>query len=57
MAYIGGGAGMAPLRAHLWHLLENERAARGISFWYGARSGQDVFYDTEGALIEAVGLI
>ncbi len=45
MVYIGGGAGMAPLRAHIAHLLENERAARRISFWYGARSKQEVFYE------------
>ena len=45
MVYIGGGAGMAPLRAHLSHLLENEHTARKISFWYGARSRQEIFYD------------
>ncbi|ABM57873.1 fatty acid desaturase [Verminephrobacter eiseniae] len=45
MVYIGGGAGMAPLRAHLSHLLETENSARKISFWYGARSRQELFYD------------
>jgi MocE subfamily Rieske [2Fe-2S] domain protein len=45
MIYIGGGAGMAPLRAHLSHLLESERTARKISFWYGARSKQEIFYE------------
>ena len=45
MVYIGGGAGMAPLRAHLSHLLETERTARKISFWYGARSRQEIFYE------------
>ena len=45
MIYIGGGAGMAPLRAHLAHLLENERTARRISYWYGARSRQEIFYE------------
>jgi len=44
MIYIGGGAGMAPLRAHLSHLLETEKTARKISFWYGARSKQEIFY-------------
>jgi MocE subfamily Rieske [2Fe-2S] domain protein len=44
MVYIGGGAGMAPLRAHLSHLLETEGSARKISFWYGARSKQEIFY-------------
>jgi Na+-transporting NADH:ubiquinone oxidoreductase subunit F len=45
MIYVGGGAGMAPLRAHLSHLLENEQTARRISFWYGARSKQEIFYE------------
>jgi Na+-transporting NADH:ubiquinone oxidoreductase subunit F len=44
MVYIGGGAGMAPLRAHLTHLFENEQTARKVSFWYGARSKQEIFY-------------
>jgi Na+-transporting NADH:ubiquinone oxidoreductase subunit F len=46
MVYIGGGAGMAPLRAHLSHLLETEGTARKISFWYGARSQQEIFYES-----------
>ncbi|MFP4358950.1 MAG: NADH:ubiquinone reductase (Na(+)-transporting) subunit F, partial [Puniceicoccaceae bacterium] len=45
MLYIGGGAGMAPLRAHLSHLIENEGSPRKIGFWYGARSRQEIFYD------------
>jgi Na+-transporting NADH:ubiquinone oxidoreductase subunit F len=45
MIYIGGGAGMAPLRAHLSHLLETEKSARKINFFYGARSRQELFYD------------
>ena len=45
MVYIGGGAGMAPLRAHLSHLFENEKTARKVSFWYGARSRQEIYYD------------
>ncbi len=44
MIYIGGGAGMAPLRAHLTHLLETEKTPRKVSFWYGARSRQELFY-------------
>ena len=44
MVYIGGGAGMAPLRAHLSHLFETEHTARKVSFWYGARSRQEIFY-------------
>jgi len=45
MVYIGGGAGMAPLRAHLAHLFENERTERKVSYWYGARSRQEIFYE------------
>ena len=44
MVYIGGGAGMAPLRSHLSHLFETEAAARRVSFWYGSRSRQEIFY-------------
>ncbi|MGH9587174.1 MAG: NADH:ubiquinone reductase (Na(+)-transporting) subunit F, partial [Acidobacteriaceae bacterium] len=40
----GGGAGMAPLRAHLSHLIEAEGSARRMSYWYGARSLQEIFY-------------
>ncbi|MFW2480153.1 MAG: NADH:ubiquinone reductase (Na(+)-transporting) subunit F [Lentimonas sp.] len=45
MIYIGGGAGMAPLRAHIAHLFENDTTARKVSYWYGARSKQELFYD------------
>jgi MocE subfamily Rieske [2Fe-2S] domain protein len=45
MVYIGGGAGMAPLRAHLSHMFETERTTRKVSFWYGARSKQEIFYE------------
>ena len=44
MVYIGGGSGMAPLRAHLSHLFETANTARRVSFWYGARSRQEIFY-------------
>lgn len=44
MVYIGGGAGMSPLRSHLSHLFETEATARRVSFWYGARSRQEIFY-------------
>jgi len=44
MVYIGGGAGMAPLRAHISHLFETERTDRKVSYWYGARSRQEIFY-------------
>ncbi len=44
MVYIGGGAGMAPIRAHLSHLFETEHTARKVSYWYGARTRQEIFY-------------
>ncbi|MFO1491796.1 MAG: NADH:ubiquinone reductase (Na(+)-transporting) subunit F [Kiritimatiellia bacterium] len=44
MVYIGGGAGMAPLRSHVTHLLDTLKSPRRISFWYGARSRQELFY-------------
>jgi Na+-transporting NADH:ubiquinone oxidoreductase subunit F len=44
MIYIGGGSGMAPLRSHLTHLFETQKTARKVSFWYGARSRQELFY-------------
>ena len=44
MIYIGGGSGMAPLRSHLSYLLETLNTGRRVSFWYGARSLQEVFY-------------
>jgi MocE subfamily Rieske [2Fe-2S] domain protein len=45
MVFIGGGAGMAPLRAQLSHLLETEHTRRKVSFWYGSRSRQEIFYE------------
>jgi len=47
MVYIGGGAGMAPLRSHLFELLERRRSLRRISYWYGARSLRELFYREE----------
>ena len=45
MIYIGGGAGMAPLRSHLFHLFHTEKEKdRKITFWYGGRSSREVFY-------------
>lgn len=44
MIYIGGGAGMAPLHSHIGHLLETLQSERKITFWYGARSKQEIFY-------------
>lgn len=47
MVYVGGGAGMAPLRSHIFHLLKTEKSARKISYWYGARSRREIFYEDE----------
>jgi len=47
MVFIGGGAGMAPLRAMIFEQLEKIGTDRKISFWYGARSGADLFYTDE----------
>lgn len=47
ICFIGGGAGMAPLRSHIRHLLLTEKTDRKITFWYGARSWQEMFYDEE----------
>lgn len=44
---IGGGAGMAPLRSHVFDLFRGKRTKRKVSFWYGGRSLREVFYDDE----------
>lgn len=47
MVFLGGGVGMAPLRAMLFDMLERQGSKRKISFWYGARSEQDMLYTEE----------
>ena len=44
MVYIGGGAGMAPLRSHIFELLKGRDSKRKISYWYGGRSLRELFY-------------
>jgi Na+-transporting NADH:ubiquinone oxidoreductase subunit F len=44
MVYIGGGAGMAPLRAHIFHLFHTLKTDRKVSYWYGGRSRRELFY-------------
>lgn len=44
MIYVGGGAGMAPLRSHLFHLFHTEKSNRKVSYWYGGRSKKELFY-------------
>jgi Na+-transporting NADH:ubiquinone oxidoreductase subunit F len=45
MCFIGGGAGMAPLRSHILHQFDGIHTKRQVSFWYGARSKKEMFYD------------
>jgi len=47
MVFIGGGAGMAPMRSHIFDQLKRLRTRRTISFWYGARSLREAFYVEE----------
>jgi Na+-transporting NADH:ubiquinone oxidoreductase subunit F len=47
MVFIGGGAGMAPMRAHIFDQLKRRKTKRKMSFWYGARSYREVFYAQE----------
>jgi Na+-transporting NADH:ubiquinone oxidoreductase subunit F len=44
MVYIGGGAGMAPLRSHIFELFKNLKTGRKVSYWYGGRSLRELFY-------------
>lgn len=44
MVYIGGGAGMAPLRSHIFELFKNLKTGRKVSYWYGGRSMRELFY-------------
>jgi len=52
MIYIGGGAGMAPLRSHILHLFNTEKTDRKVSYWYGARSMREMFYEEDFRKIE-----
>ncbi|HNT70363.1 MAG TPA: NADH:ubiquinone reductase (Na(+)-transporting) subunit F, partial [Bacteroidales bacterium] len=44
MIFIGGGAGMAPMRSHIFHLFKTLHTKRKVSFWYGGRSMRELFY-------------
>lgn len=52
MIYIGGGAGMAPLRSHIFHLFHTLKTNRKVSYWYGARSLREIFYEEDFRAIE-----
>jgi Na+-transporting NADH:ubiquinone oxidoreductase subunit F len=47
MMFIGGGAGMAPMRSHIFNLFKTEKTQRKATFWYGARSKREIFYEDE----------
>jgi Na+-transporting NADH:ubiquinone oxidoreductase subunit F len=47
MVYIGGGAGMAPLRSHIFQLFKGHQTKRKVSYWYGGRSARELFYVDE----------
>jgi Na+-transporting NADH:ubiquinone oxidoreductase subunit F len=53
MLYIGGGAGMAPMRSHLFHLFHTMKTDRKVTFYYGGRSKRELFYLEEFKKIEA----
>ncbi len=44
MVFVGGGAGMAPMRSHIFDQLRRLKSKRKMSFWYGARSSREMFY-------------
>ncbi|MAT53197.1 MAG: NADH:ubiquinone reductase (Na(+)-transporting) subunit F [Saprospirales bacterium] len=52
MVYIGGGAGMAPLRSHIFHLFHTLKTDRKVSYWYGGRSLRELFYTEDFRAIE-----
>jgi Na+-transporting NADH:ubiquinone oxidoreductase subunit F len=47
MVFVGGGAGMAPMRAHIFDQLLRRKTRRRMSFWYGARSRREIFYQEQ----------
>ncbi|WP_196157802.1 NADH:ubiquinone reductase (Na(+)-transporting) subunit F [Reinekea sp. G2M2-21] len=53
MVFIGGGAGMAPMRSHIFDQLKRLNSKRKISFWYGARSMREAFYQDEYDMLAA----
>ena len=52
MMFIGGGAGMAPMRSHIFHLFHTLKTGRKATFWYGARSKREIFYEDDFHAIE-----
>ena len=52
MMFIGGGAGMAPMRSHIFDQFHTKKTKRKATFWYGARSKREIFYEDEFRAIE-----
>ena len=52
MMFIGGGAGMAPMRSHIFDQFQTKKTSRKATFWYGARSAKEVFYEDHFRAIE-----
>jgi Na+-transporting NADH:ubiquinone oxidoreductase subunit F len=52
MMFVGGGAGMAPMRSHIFHLFHTLKTTRKVTFWYGARSRREIFYEKDFREIE-----
>ena len=53
MVFIGGGAGMAPMRSHIFDLFRRINSKRKVTFWYGARSKREMFYTEDFDKIQA----
>ena len=53
MVFIGGGAGMAPMRSHIFDQLKSKQTNRKVSFWYGARSAREIFYQDDFDMLAA----
>ncbi|SDH68749.1 Na+-transporting NADH:ubiquinone oxidoreductase subunit F [Vibrio xiamenensis] len=53
MVFIGGGAGMAPMRSHIFDQLKRLKSKRKMSFWYGARSKREMFYVEDFDMLQA----
>lgn len=53
MVFIGGGAGMAPMRSHIFDQLRRLKSKRKITFWYGARSLRELFYKEDYDMLQA----
>ncbi|MCL1065916.1 NADH:ubiquinone reductase (Na(+)-transporting) subunit F [Shewanella olleyana] len=53
MVFIGGGAGMAPMRSHIFDQLKSKKTQRKMTFWYGARSAREIFYQEDFDMLAA----